>query len=314
MKKRKSYTEKEKKDVISDFRGGLSIRELGIKYNTCYGSMKAFISYQRMNNKVIGEIPFAKLLYGVCSDLPDFSTHLKITSDNIMLWGDSHLPLIHEEFTARMLEMTVAFKTKILIIAGDFFDQACFSHFPTAFSEEMIPWEDEQRRAAIFLNTLEKVFDKIYIISGNHDIRLLRILKGQKKFKSLFLPLMKDKSKFVISSYPKIELNNKWLIFHPKAYSQTSMNVTRKLCTIHKKHCVTAHGHFSGLAFDVSDSYYAIDVGGILDRKKVAYIHRSITTHPKWNKGFLIIKNNYPYLFTKDMDWKLWKEMAKNIK
>ena len=314
-KRRKNLTDKEKLNILKDFKKGkVPLRTLGFKYKMSYASMKAFISKERLDSPNPESIPFARELRAVTKALPDFSQHLKIFCDNVMMWGDSHLPLIHEEFTEHMFDIALAFKTKTLILAGDLFDQIIFSHFPTAFTKEMLSWEEEKERAKLFFQTLKKVFDKIYIIIGNHDIRILRVLKGQETFKSLIEPLLDDKSKFIISDYPQIELNNKWIFFHPKSYSQTSMNVTRKLCNIHKKHCVTAHGHFSGLAFDVSDTYYAIDVGGILDRDKVAYIHRSITTHPKWNKGFLIVRNDCPYLFTKGADWEFWKKMLKNIK
>jgi hypothetical protein len=73
---------------------------------------------------------------------------------------------------------------------------------------------------------------------------------------------------------------------------------------------MNAHGHFQAFRYDRSGKNIAIDLGGLLDPMRIGYKNLSTTTHPEWNNGFVVLRNNCAYLFGEHTDWKFWERMA----
>jgi hypothetical protein len=53
----------------------------------------------------------------------------------------------------------------------------------------------------------------------------------------------------------------------------------------------------------------------MFDYKKVDYKWFSDTTHPQWNQGFIVLRENFPYLFSDSItDWGWWFAKKNGIK
>lgn len=230
-----------------------------------------------------------------------FNDFFKIQSDNVLIFSDVHLPFTDFEFSTNMFKVAKKFESKDCIIAGDFFDEGIFSDY---LHYEKVLWIEEKEMARKFLEYLVNNFKRVYILCGNHDNRILRKLEFNETYSEIFKTIYQAKNLF-ITDYPFLELSGNWLVVHPKSYSQISGQVAKKLAVKYQKNVISTHGHFTSLGFDISGNYYAIDIGGLVDLNKIEYLHHNITTHPRWVKSFVIIKNNHPFLFTEKDNYNL---------
>ena len=49
-----------------------------------------------------------------------------------------------------------------------------------------------------------------------------------------------------------------------------------------------------------------IDIGGMFDQRKIAYVNLLTTTHPAWENGFVVILNGHAYQFHQETDFGWW--------
>ncbi|HOL83565.1 MAG TPA: metallophosphoesterase [Caldisericia bacterium] len=224
-----------------------------------------------------------------------FNDYLKVNSEKVLVFSDVHLPFTDFNFTEKMFDIALnKFKCSDCIIAGDLFDEGIFSDY---LHYEKILWQEEKEITKKFLSFIVENFEKVYILCGNHDNRILRKLEFNETYSEIFKTIYYA-SNLYITDYPFIIVNKDWYVVHPGSYSQISGQVAKKLATKYSKNIISTHGHFTSLGFDISGKFYAIDIGGLVDMNKVEYLHHNITTHPRWIKGFVILINNHPFLFT----------------
>ena len=91
------------------------------------------------NQRIGGDI--ADLLTGI--DLG--ASPLELSGDNWMVTCDWHVPLTDWSLVERMVAVAKKHAITRLVIAGDFFDQQRFSHYPTRLPP--VPWAVERDAA-----------------------------------------------------------------------------------------------------------------------------------------------------------------------
>jgi len=247
-------------------------------------------------------------------NVPDYNDFWKLKGDWIIS-SDWHLPYYDHALADNLIKIAKKFKIKKHLIAGDFTDQAAFRHMLYA-----IPIIDDRLRedteytfgiCAEIINKMLEWFDEIRLLTGNHDIYFFKVLQGKVKTEGFWRLVGVNKKdfnkKFFVSQYPFCSLNGKWHVTHPKTYSRIPTNVPRALSTKYRMSTISAHGHNFGLAPDISGQDICIDSGGMFDYKKIGYKWMTDTTHPQWVSGFVVVKNNKPYIFSDTItDWDYW--------
>ena len=235
---------------------------------------------------------------------------IKIKSDYCILTADWHIPYFSWFWCDKVLQLGKKHKGKRdLIIGGDFFNLDAFSKWD--FNDENDNLPSELASAKYIMQELLKVFDRIFISVGNHDSRILYATKGKLNYTHLFHIILDDKkligNRIFISNYPYVMLNEKWRVTHSSQYSVNKEIVAKNLNIKYRQNIVNAHGHFISLAKGVSGDDVVGDIGGIFDRKKIHYVNLRDTSHPVWNSGFWVIRNNMPYVFGDGLtDWDFW--------
>jgi hypothetical protein len=196
------------------------------------------------------------------------------------------------------------FKIRKHIVAGDFYDMHAVSIF---LSEDPKNLDDEVKQTDPAFRMID-YFDKNYFIQGNHERRIGSMTEGALRARHMYKIFGMDRydQKIVYSIYDRIAIEDKYLIIHPKSYSQISTAVAKKLAEKYGTHCICAHGHFSSLSTDRSGRYLCVDLGGLFDPDKIEYSNIQTTVHAKWNCGFGLIRNGKFYLFNEFTDWSFW--------
>jgi hypothetical protein len=113
-----------------------------------------------------------------------------------------------------------------------------------------IDFNEDLELCQMIFRELLKNFKKIYMINGNHDQYLFKLLNYEVNEKNLWkwvIPEEMDANQFFkkveISEYPFCEINNKWHVTHPRSYSQIPTSVAgdlrRNICEVLSRRMAT---------------------------------------------------------------------------
>lgn len=230
---------------------------------------------------------------------------LNLKMDDYMVSCDYHSPYISEAWINRFLFISNHFKIKKNIIIGDLFD------FDFARARFFVGGERSLDKEAMQTDPVIKAldyFDENILVTGNHERRIGTLTADLIQARHLFGFYGAEiwKKKFKYSIYDKLYIGKEWMLVHPKSYRINQTSVARALAEKYHRNVINTHGHFVGWAYDKSGQFECYDLGGMFDRKKIAYINLHTTTHPMWNNGFGMLKNGKFWHFTDASDWDYW--------
>jgi len=234
-----------------------------------------------------------------------FYKHQNLPLDNYIISCDYHSPFYAEYWTNLLLDVARKFNVRNHIIVGDLFDVDFAKSHKSTDGEERLGLDGEAAHNDPLMNALNW-FDKTFLICGNHETRISRLFDAKVQFRHIsdYIGAELTKSKFTFSEYDKVGIGDRWLLVHPKSYSQISGNVAVRLAEKYHRNILNAHGHFIAKRWDRSNQYLAFDIGGMFDVHKIGYCSLVSTTHPEWNNGFGMLLDDYFYQYDQGTDWK----------
>jgi hypothetical protein len=228
--------------------------------------------------------------------------------EDFMVIGDVQLPTTDYDFA--MLPALIAKKylkkSRRLIIAGDFYNMDTWSKYTSAIP---VPtWEQEKESARNLLSIYAQTFDEMWMLSGNHERRLLEHLGGNwdvQDVLSASLPGGHVKAT-VLDRCTVNTSNGKYSIIHGDNYSKKALNNADEYAQKYQSHVISHHEHHAAIGMDRFDRYYIVNNGGLFDQSKMAYVNLKTNTCANMSQGFTMVKNGYPTLFGKFTDWNKW--------
>ena len=228
--------------------------------------------------------------------------------DDFMVIGDVQLPTTDYDFA--MLPAMIAKKhlkkPRKLIIAGDFYNMDSWSKYASAIPTPT--WEQEKEAARNLLSIYSQTFDEMWMLSGNHERRLLEHLSGQwdvQDVLSASIPGGHVKAT-VLDRCTVNTSKGKYSVIHGENYSKKSLNNADEYAQKYQSHIISHHEHHAAIGMDRFDRYWIVNNGGLFDTKKMAYVQLKTNTMANMSKGFTMVKGGYPYLFSDFTDWEKW--------
>lgn len=174
-------------------------------------------------------------------------------------------------------------------------------------AEESPGLSRELNSARKVVQELSQVFDFIDYVLGNHDERFLRVLDSP-LFPSELLTLIKaPESKWRISPYyfsKLVSAGETYQIEHPRSSSKVA---AVKLASIHQCHILMAHSHRWSQEKDPSGKFWAIQMGHIVDERRLPYASQRHSTADAHRLGAVIVREGYPFLLGEETPFHLLK-------
>jgi len=224
-----------------------------------------------------------------------------------ILSADYHSPFYSERWVNYLLAIAQKTGIKRHIIVGDLFDFDWAKSHPSTDGEVRPGLDGEAQHSDPLIRVLLTQFKQTYLVCGNHETRAARnIARVQFKHIAGFLGLDLAQERFMFTEKDHLYIGNDWMVVHPKSYSQVSGSVAVRLAEKYHRNIITAHGHFASERWDRSGKYRGIDLGGMFDTEKIAYINLTTTTHPSWNNGFAILQDGYLVRFQAGKNFRRW--------
>ena len=244
-------------------------------------------------------------IWGVEKDnggLPLFIGHPEIDGDAVIV-SDVHAPFTDYNFAEKPNEVGEHYGVKTLIIAGDLLDSGTQNKFrkkvrPPTFSTDL----EMGRR---LLEYWADWFDTIWFEPGNHDDWFLENEDGDIDINDMYHLLRGDslRGKFIVTPYDRITLNSSgelWTIPHQAENSVNSLTVGEKLAWKYQTNMIVPHQHNHADGYDRYGRYIIVDIGGLHDENKMAYMTLKTSTRPKFDKSFAVVKDGGYAIITPD--------------
>lgn len=227
-----------------------------------------------------------------------------------LITNDLQLPFAAFDTWGYAMRIARVLHLKKLLINGDLIDFDRISSYDT--SGEQYSTTEQIVITTNFLRRCLEWFDEIFITMGNHDIRIIRMLKKLKKMSEddeweamvtlaggdtkmspfeIFSKFVSCRGKVTLSEYPLCEVGDKFVVCHPATYSRIAGKTEAALAGLFRKHVFGAHGHLFGMMFEPSGTNFGIQPGAMTEAGFHRYKNINVTTHPDWQKGFGWIKS-----------------------
>ena len=207
--------------------------------------------------------------------------------------ADWHHPLTDYGLVNVFIEQARELKaTNYLLVAGDWFNVDALSSFD--YKQDSAKLEFEFLGSTATMEAVLKTFKRVIFTWGNHDARMHKALGYKvgftKAMKMMFEDLdtsLMDRIQFTNLDHVVIDtpLRGRYLVAHPKSYSQIPLTAAMKLASKHLCHVLTGHSHHTALGYDRSGQYVIAELGGFFSKEHVEYLQRT-TNFPNWTQGY----------------------------
>lgn len=215
-----------------------------------------------------------------------------------LIMADCHVPFHDADWCNRVITHGLKRGMKQLILAGDFIDWAAFGIYGRLAAVEA---HEEIAAARQFFECLQD-FEKVIVILGNHEMRLIRQLNYKLGAEEL-TPLFASHPGLIVTDYHWCTLRSggqTWRISHPKNAHMKPCSVATRIVAKYNCHVAIGHDHVCGAMLAEDAQHWAISTGVCLMPKKLDYI--TLVDNTRWQvaQGALIIRGGYPELLTPD--------------
>jgi len=216
----------------------------------------------------------------------------------IIVTADWHFPLFDPVLGNKVFKTAEETGIDTLLIAGDVFHMDALSRFEPK-QKDVELWEEIQV-AQESMSVLLDHFKHIYVIKGNHDMRLVKALgfyiQFEQAMRMVFGSLGDDLLKRITFSNldhmwvkPKKKSSSyeSWYVCHPSSsYTQVPLSKGRVLSDKYNTNVIAAHSHHFAMGFARDGKRVVAEAGGLFDASKTEYLQET-TSYPIWQQGYM---------------------------
>lgn len=299
-------------DLLYDaYQQGMSYADLAAQYRLSASSVRGRVSRARRKRleRELADlrarvIQLEDPLRGV-----DLGQPLRLKGDFIIV-GDVHCNTVRGDFFRRPLQIADRHLTRPrqLVIAGDLVNADAWSDYEPRFSTPS--WSSEVSAARYFLDTYLKVFDQVYILMGNHDLRPSK-RTHYALTPDLIMRMVSADERITVSAWGHCIIDSpsgEWRVTHGSEYSVNQLVVVAQLADKYHQHIIGHHQHHLAVGWSRFGHYVLIDNGGLFDQRQLAYVQMDDNKKPTMKNGFTMLRGGIPYVFgdAPFTDWSFW--------
>ena len=267
-------------------------------------------------------------------------------ADSVVVLPDIQAPYHHAEFINKVLDLCDAWNVRYAVLAGDVIENAALTSFSPNWATEpksAIPDElrelvdnlpeNEREKFDEVINRydggLETVgastewhyarreirriverFDGLIWINGNHEARILKQLKSPMLPEDIKRLFVGDTSKVITVPHYHciVESGGEiWRITHPNSSAKYD---SKSYASKYLSHVAMAHSHHWVMQRDKSGQFYAVEMGCLVDERRLPYVSHRDSKVDSHALGALIIRDGHPWLLGEQSQFDLLKRIG----
>lgn len=223
-----------------------------------------------------------------------------IHTGEIAVTADYHLPLTDFKFLERFLEHMRERHITTLGIAGDFFHGDALSRFSPKQADA--GFDRELSEANHVMARLLDQFERVVLIRGNHDERLLKALGYSTSFDTsmrmaLHLLDREQHERLAISPLDHFWVETgsgknkrRFYVAHPTQYSRVPLSGAIKLAAKMDASVLVGHSHHMAAGYATNGRHVVAELGGFHAPAETEYL-ATTSTFPKHVNGYAILSD-----------------------
>lgn len=260
--------------------------------------------------------------HGIGSAFDDFPFTLgepfRLRGD-VMIVGDVHVPFTDMSFAPFVAEIAKRHmpRPRQLLIAGDLFNMDSFSSYAALI--EHPSWKQERDFARNLLRSWRKIFDKVWVIMGNHERRLQKWTQGAFDETDLMALIWSDPDWISMSPFGYCTVESEfgdWLVTHPRNYSINQLTVADALAQKHRMNIISHHEHHFAKGWDRYGWNVIVNNGTLIDPERVPYVTLDNSKSAGMKHGFVALVDGVPHMFGREpfTSWNYWLTTKNRLK
>lgn len=251
-------------------------------------------------------------------NLPRFDHPNHIYGDDktvFFIGGDEHNPFVNAPFMNGKLKLMGWYKLMgykvVNVIAGDLLNASDVSRHPKTRRQMVMKQEKLSANASIRAANL--LADITYILLGNHDEWLLRLLNGVFDASDYYAWLLKGVNLSKISAISDTKAfvhsgKTRWLVGHAIEYSKNVGSITKQLNLAYQSNVISHHEHHLGAGRDDYNRYTWIANGMQADWALFDYVNHHMNKQNVMKNSFTVLVGDTFKLFTPYPEWQRWED------
>jgi hypothetical protein len=194
------------------------------------------------------------------------------------------------------------------VVGGDFFSFDNWSKYASAVP--VATWHQERDAARMLIADWLETFEEIYLIRGNHDMRLAEWSAAQLDESDIWSMVnTSTKLKHTKFCYCTITSGGiPWRVTHPANYGRNQLTVASDLANKYQSNIISFHEHMNAIGWDVYKRFVIVNGGCLVDPCKLAYVSLEDNRSAGMAPGFVVLRGGvatllgrFPYT-----DWNIW--------
>lgn len=220
---------------------------------------------------------------------------LSTPESNTLVIADIHAPYQNTTLLTAAIDLAISAGVSGVDIAGDLHDFNSLSSLSKG--ETTTAAETDIRHSRQILTVLANTFERIRIVSGNHDEYWIKKRGGT--FQDLIYQEVlqgKYSDQVQATDYDYMLLGKTWLVGHLSNYDETPGLLAAKIADIFDRNVIVGHDHVFGFQRS-KKAYLGVSTGAMLTPDRFWYKLRRLNTFPPFGLGFSLIINEQLYMF-----------------
>lgn len=229
--------------------------------------------------------PRYRRFFGRCNRLCEKIESNRLPTDhNYLILACLHIPTISELWFERAMAVAEAEECDGLIVVGDLVNADALGRYAMKQRGVMVRFQDELDCADEFMGQMAETFSRIYLLTGNHEMRLVERLQHEvdacKTFDALF-----QVGKWYEGE--EMHLGRDLILAHTRGRKVLSSASNEHSLAEECDYLIGGpHRYFQGFSQSGRRIGY---IGGLFDRERIWYYNNQ-ATYAKWHNGFWVYK------------------------
>lgn len=228
-----------------------------------------------------------------------------VSGEPVLILSDVHAPIHSAAWLFHAIRCAKAKGVRFVIINGDLIDANQISKYIGSYYRRGAQLENDFDAAEAILKILCTEFEKVYLLMGNHDMRLIKQFGGEVSVGKVFR-MLGHFDNLVITARSFVDVNETVRVVHPRQYSKIRGALAQRLANRWGKSIVDGHEHHSAMSSSHDGRFQACAVACIADINNQDYVRNECTDFVEPMNGFAIIFGEYIHCFDKFTRWDLF--------
>lgn len=227
---------------------------------------------------------------------PKLTAPLLITDyADALIISDLHAPYQNSQLLKQAIELALAAGITQIDIAGDLHNFNSLSSLSKGEPTTAVDIDLQHSRQ--ILTVLAHYFEKIRLVSGNHDEYFIKKRGGT--FQDLiYNEVLQGRyaDQVIATDYDYLIRGDKWLIGHLSTYDETPGLIAAKISDRVERNVIVGHDHLFGFQYG-EKGYVGVSTGAMLTPDRFWYKVRRLNTFPDFMLGFSMLIDDKLYMF-----------------